>query len=115
MVLVGSASFNMLVVTGVSILAAWEVKKIEAFGAFVVTAIFSCFAYVWFFVVLCVSTPGFIDFWEAVITLSLYFILILFVYVTEKVSWSGKEHNDLEDEDNNRVRICRHTLIQLAH
>lgn len=82
MVLVGSASFNMLVVTGVSILAAVEIKKIEKFGAFVVTALFATFAYLWFFVVLCVTTPGYITFWEAITTLSLYFILVLCVFVS---------------------------------
>jgi Ca2+/Na+ antiporter len=82
MVLVGSAAFNMLVVTGISILAAVEIKRLEKFGAFVVTAIFACFAYIWFYIVLCVSTPGYISFWEAFTTLALYFILVLCVFVS---------------------------------
>lgn len=113
MVLVGSASFNMLIVTGVSILASVGIKKIENFGAFVVTAIFSCFAYLWFFIVLCVTTPGFITLWEALITLSMYFILVLCVFVTQKISLDENGAN-LNEQDENRRKICKHVLVGLA-
>jgi len=110
MVLVGSATFNMLVVTGISMLAAHEVKKIERFGAFVVTACFATFAYGWFFIVLCVTTPGYITGWEAISTLSLYFILVLCVYVSEKIAKENIEGFDELEHKNNRIIICRHML-----
>lgn len=97
MVLIGSASFNMLVVTGVSILGATAIKPIQKLGVFAVTAFFSMFAYIWFFIVLCVVTPGYIHFWEAVCTLILYFVLVLGVYATEWLNTS-KDHVDDIDE-----------------
>ena len=65
--IVGSAAFNLLVITGVSILAVNEendidperddtvpqgIKKIYDMGVFSITATFSVFAYVWVFIVL---------------------------------------------------------------
>ena len=110
MVLVGSASFNVLVVTAVAILGANELKGIEKMGPFVVTAIFSVFAYCWFFIVLCLHTPGWISFWEAILTLILYFVLVLAVYATEKLN-PDVPVNQKEEQDENRRKICRHTLI----
>ncbi len=65
--IVGSAAFNLLVISGVSILAVSEkndnsddrdetvpigVKKINDMGVFGTTAVFSIFAYVWLLIVL---------------------------------------------------------------
>jgi Ca2+/Na+ antiporter len=65
--IVGSASFNLLVISGVSLFAVHEgndkdperddtvplgVKKINDMGVFSVTATFSLWAYVWMFIVL---------------------------------------------------------------
>jgi solute carrier family 8 (sodium/calcium exchanger) len=113
MVLVGSAGFNVLVVMAVAILGANEIKGIERMGPFVVTAIFSMFAYCWFFIVLCLSTPGYIDFWEAIATLCLYFVLVLSVYATEKLNPYAL-NDDINEQNANRRLICRHTLVQMA-
>ena len=68
--IVGSAAFNLLVISGVSIISVSEsndnrpaahieqdgtpkgVKKINDLGVFAITAVFSLFAYVWMFLVL---------------------------------------------------------------
>ena len=65
--IVGSASFDLLVISGLSILAVSEendndperdesvpkgIKKINDMGVFSVTSITSIFAYVWMFIVL---------------------------------------------------------------
>jgi solute carrier family 8 (sodium/calcium exchanger) len=60
MVMVGSASFNLLVITAIAILSveAGVGKRIEHFETFLVTLAFSCFAYFWMFLVLYVITPA---------------------------------------------------------
>jgi solute carrier family 8 (sodium/calcium exchanger) len=55
--IVGSASFNLLVISGVSIIAVGtdkkpEYKKVDQLAVFAVTSVFSLFAYVWMFFVL---------------------------------------------------------------
>jgi len=59
--IVGSAAFNLLVISGVSIAAiggdTGEIKKIDDMGVFMTTAFFSIFAYVWLFICLAVNTP----------------------------------------------------------
>ena len=45
--IVGSAAFNLLVISGVSILAVDEPKIIKDLGVFAVTSIFSLWAYIW--------------------------------------------------------------------
>lgn len=59
--IVGSAAFNLLIISGVSIIAVGgedgEVKKIDAVGVFLVTAIFSIWAYVWMYMCLEINSP----------------------------------------------------------
>ena len=51
--IVGSAAFNLLVISGLSILAVDETpKKINGLGVFFVTSVFSLWAYVWLLLVL---------------------------------------------------------------
>lgn len=60
--IVGSAAFNLLIISAVSIIAVGEgdnsVKKIDMMGVFLTTSFFSIFAYVWLFLCLSVNTPG---------------------------------------------------------
>jgi solute carrier family 8 (sodium/calcium exchanger) len=93
-VLVGSGAFNLLIVTGVSILSITEIKKVKDYNVFVVTAAFATFAYVWIFLILVVFSPAYIEFWEATMTLSFYPILLTLIWMTEKCSdqkWSESE------------------------
>jgi len=84
MALIGSASFNLLVVTGTSIMAVASVKRVLSISTFIVTALFASFAYVWLFLVLVVFSPAYIEFWEAMTTLLFYPLLLFFVWATEK-------------------------------
>ena len=86
--IVGSAAFNLLVISGLSILAVGEeTKKVDATGVFAVTSIASLFAYIWLYVVLNngpkkeIVTPL-----EAWLTLAFFFILIVMAYVADKVN-----------------------------
>jgi solute carrier family 8 (sodium/calcium exchanger) len=50
--IVGSGAFNLLVISGISILAVDEPKKIYDLGVYSCTAFFSLFAYAWMYVCL---------------------------------------------------------------
>lgn len=78
--IVGSAAFNLLVISGVSIIAVTEVKKINMVGVFLSTAVFSTWAYVWFFLVLVIISPGVVELWEACVTLGFMLILVVIAY-----------------------------------
>jgi Ca2+/Na+ antiporter len=58
MIMIASAAFNLLVTCGVSILAVDQIKRIEYFKSFLVTFGFSCFAYLWMFLVLYIISPA---------------------------------------------------------
>lgn len=58
--IVGSAAFNLLVISGLSILAVDDCpdgKAIDDVGVFATTSIWSIFAYVWLFICLSVTSP----------------------------------------------------------
>ena len=82
--IVGSASFNLLVISAVSIMAVKEVKGIKMLGVFISTALFSTWAYIWFFLVLVVISPGYVEIWEAFVTLGFMAILIVVAYSCDK-------------------------------
>jgi len=82
--IVGSASFNLLVISGISILAVKEVKGIKMLGVFIATAVFSTWAYIWFFLVLVVISPGIVELWEAIITLGFMALLCAIAYGCDK-------------------------------
>jgi Ca2+/Na+ antiporter len=94
--IVGSASFNLLVISAVSIYAVNEkndndperdesvpkgVKKIYDMGVFSITAFFSIFAYVWMYI--CLSDQM-ITTVEAWLTFLFFFLLILMAWGADK-------------------------------
>lgn len=84
--IVGSAAFNLLVITAVCITAIpnGEVRTIRMIKVFGVTAFFSVFAYVWLLVVLVQSTPGVVEIWEAVLTLLFFPVLVCLAYAADR-------------------------------
>jgi len=98
--IVGSAAFNLLVITAVCVVVidSSEVRVIKSVKVFFITA-FSCiFAYIWLIVILVAITPDFVDIWEAVITLLFFPILVLIAYVADKdfCSKAQKISNSME-------------------
>ena len=83
--IVGSAAFNLLVISAVSIMAVKEIKSIKMLGVFITTAAFSTWAYIWFFLVLVVISPGVVEIWEATITLLFMFVLCGIAYTCDKM------------------------------
>jgi len=74
--IVGSAAFNLLVISAVSIVAVDAPKKIYDLGVFFVTGVFSIFAYLWLYITLQVWTVNRIEVEEAWLTF-LYFPLVV--------------------------------------
>jgi solute carrier family 8 (sodium/calcium exchanger) len=79
--IVGSAAFNLLVISAVSILAVEEPKKINDLGVFFTTAVFSLFAYIWLYVCL---LDDVIDLTEAWLTLGYFFLLCSLAFAADK-------------------------------
>merc|ERR1719422_1381580 len=69
--IVGSAAFNLFVITGVCVFAIPkdETRRVKAIKVFAITATFCLFAYLWLIVILVAITPDFVDLWEAMVTL----------------------------------------------
>jgi solute carrier family 8 (sodium/calcium exchanger) len=109
--IVGSAAFNLLVISGVSIYAVSEendieedrdmecpdgVKQIKDMKVFFVTCTFSLFAYIWLFI--CVRDNG-VDVVEAVLTFLFFWILIGLAYLADtSCSFGGAVDEEEEGE-----------------
>ena len=96
--IVGSAAFNFLIISGLSIYAVDEncddrtpdqikddgtelgVKKIEDTGVFAITTIWSIIAYIWLFVVL---SDEKVEAWEAWLTLGFMVLLLIMAYTAD--------------------------------
>jgi len=86
--IVGSAAFNLLVISGVSIVAVGDKPKLIADrGVFFVTAMFSLFAYIWMLIVLNYWTEGYVTYIEAILTLLFFFLLIICAFVADKINY----------------------------
>ncbi len=90
--IVGSAAFNLLCISAVSIMSVGPtVKKVDDMGVFMVTCAFALFAYIWLYIVLMLWTPGFITMAEAVLTLAFFFILVGIAFMADKINSKRKD------------------------
>ena len=87
--IIGSASFSLLVTSAFSIMSVTEVKKIDLLGVFWTTALFQTWAFVWFFLVLVVFSPGIIEIWEALATPAFIVVLWIAGYICDKCHKKG--------------------------
>ncbi|PAA93730.1 hypothetical protein BOX15_Mlig025911g1 [Macrostomum lignano] len=87
--IIGSAAFNLLVITGICVIsvASPGFKYIKEFGVFCITSVFSLWAYVWMLLCAAVITPHTIDLWEALLTLAFFPILVILAYCQDKGWW----------------------------
>lgn len=90
--IVGSAAFNLFVITAVCIVSIPEgqTRSIKSYKVFIVTASFCIFAYIWMYLVLSVSSKDIISIWEAVITFLLFPIMVILAYIADKDFCSEK-------------------------
>lgn len=108
--IVGSAAFNLLVISGVSIYAVSEendiaedrdtttpkgVKKINDMGVFSITGISSLWAYIWLFIVVADNA---VEPWEAWLTAIFFFLLIIMAFGADKYN-SSKEGGDMGEQE----------------
>jgi len=97
--IVGSAAFNLLVISGVSIIAVEDVKKISDMGVFAVTSIVSIWAYLWMYWCLVDSK---VTVTEAVLTNVYFVLLIMFAYSADRINnYLESQRRDQEEEFEN--------------
>jgi len=97
--IVGSAAFNLLVISAVSIVSVGETpKKINDMGVFAITSIMSILAYVWLYVVLKAWTPEEVTIIEAVLTLIYFVLLVTLSYAADRYNASLEDSNKTAEE-----------------
>jgi solute carrier family 8 (sodium/calcium exchanger) len=82
--IVGSGAFNLLVITGISIISVDAPKKIYDLRVYAVTATFSLFSYAWMFICLEVTSPEIVTMGEAWLTLFFFFLLVGTAFIADK-------------------------------
>lgn len=84
--IVGSAAFNLLIITAVCLseIPAPDTRRIEGTDVFIITAFFSVFAYVWVLLCLKIHSPDKIDIGEAVLTFALFPVFVWLSYCADR-------------------------------
>lgn len=75
-------------------MAVTEPKKINDIGVFIVTSVSATWAYVWFFLVLGVISPGEVELWEAILTVAFFVILIILAYIADRFNARKEKKED---------------------
>lgn len=88
--IVGSAAFNLLMISAICIVAPKEVKRVSDIGVFLMTAFFSVFAYVWLLIVVQIWTPDEVTIAEGSITLACFPLLAILAYFQDN-NWFKKK------------------------
>lgn len=117
--IVGSAAFNLLMISAVSVIAVEEPKKINDVGVFTVTSVFSIFAYVWLYMCLSINTPGIVTIVEGWVTLIFFFILLVLAYMADKAFAAHleklKSEEDLKKEQEEAaLKIKKNQLRHMS-
>nr|XP_006824698.1 PREDICTED: sodium/calcium exchanger 3-like [Saccoglossus kowalevskii] len=96
--IIGSAAFNLLVITAVCIACPpiGEVRYIKQIKVSTLTAAFSIIAYIWLLLVLLVITPNIVELWEAICTFICFPILVVIAFMADK-GYRGR--NVAKDDD----------------
>ena len=106
--IVGSAAFNLMVISAVSIVSVGKVpKKIDGVGVFIITACSSLFAYVWLWACLSFFSKDEIELWEAIVTLLFFFILVAMAFGADKIKefMDKRKKKALGEDPNEPVDI----------
>lgn len=124
--IVGSASFNLLVISGLSIYAVSAdndndperddevdkgVKRIYDMGVFGVTATTSVFAYIWMFI--CLRDQN-VQTWEAWVTFGFFFVFIGAAFLADRLKARSEKNKKLmEGDDNGGLNQADFTAIEM--
>ncbi|XP_060744250.1 sodium/calcium exchanger 2-like isoform X2 [Tachysurus vachellii] len=84
--IVGSAAFNMFVIIGICVwvIPNGEVRKIKHLRVFFITAFWSIFAYIWLYLILAIISPGVVQVWEALVTLSFFPVCVILAWIADR-------------------------------
>ncbi|CAJ0579276.1 unnamed protein product, partial [Mesorhabditis spiculigera] len=84
--IVGSAAFNLFIIIAICILAipSGEVRRVQHNHVFWVTVLWSTFAYVWLYLILCVFSPDVVEVWEGVLTFVFFPLTVASAYFTDQ-------------------------------
>jgi solute carrier family 8 (sodium/calcium exchanger) len=92
--IVGSAAFNLLIISAVCVAAMpdGDIRMIKEVPVYVVTATASVLAYLWLmFVLMSPPSPNVCETWEAVLTLFFFPLLVILAYLADRGYFSHKE------------------------
>jgi len=83
--IVGSAAFNLFVIIAVCINAipSGETRRIKEMGVFIITAIFSVFAYVWMLFIVQFNSPDIVTVMEGSLTFLFFPMLVTISYLSD--------------------------------
>ncbi|CAG7732673.1 unnamed protein product [Allacma fusca] len=98
--IVGSAAFNLLAISAVCVIAIpnGEGRSIRLINVFLITSVFSLFAYIWLLIVLIFVTPSRVDSWEAILTFLFFPLLVLIAWWADRGWKCGKRVHTAEDQ-----------------
>lgn len=103
--IVGSAAFNLLVISAVSIVSVGgednEIKKIDDLWVFAVTTVFSLWAYIW--MLICVE-DSYISVAEGVLTCVFFVLLIVISFAADRITHYRESTRMSQEEQIERVR-----------
>nr|AKN21456.1 slc8a-2 [Schmidtea mediterranea] len=83
--IVGSAAFNLFVIIGICVMVIPdnETRKTKHLSVFIVTTIWSLFAYIWLYLILAFISPGVVEVWEAVLTFLFFPLTVISAYLAD--------------------------------
>ncbi|VDL73415.1 unnamed protein product [Nippostrongylus brasiliensis] len=79
--IVGSAAFNLFII--IAVIPAGETRRVQHGHVFWVTVLWSTFAYIWLYLILCVFSPNEVEVWEGVLTFIFFPLTVLSAYVAD--------------------------------
>merc|ERR1719352_124242 len=98
--IVGSAAFNLLIISAVCVAAIpdGEVRYIKEVHVYIITASCSVFAYLWLMFILMVTSPDVCAVWEGVLTLLFCPILVFLAYLADRGYFGGVPKEEKQEE-----------------
>lgn len=96
---VGSAAFNLYVITAVCVCAIpiGDIRKIEKMKVFCFTAATSVLAYAWIIVILVLVSPDRVELWEGIVTLAFFVVFLVVAFFLDMAS-QEKDRLSIKDE-----------------
>lgn len=90
--IIGSASFNMLLITAICVVSVPTdtVKRVREFGVFILTSVWSLFAYLWLLITLKWVSPNEVEIWEAFVTLAFFPLLVFTSWCQDQGWWCSR-------------------------